>query len=342
MLMEGVRHNFIGLVSYLISCKADVNRANRWGLTALQIAAQRNHIRCARLLIEEGNAKMGFPSHGLNALMLASEEGNLEMVRFLVREKNFSVHLQTLVERTSALVMAASNGHVGVMQELLEAEASVNIGDRNGLTPLMAAATGNHFEAVKCLVEDWGAQVDQGDAFERTALAWACGQPKAGSRDHMRTATYDPNENEKVVRFLILEAKANPNSVDRTGLTPIMSAVSHENTRLVRLLAPFCHVSVDLRSKKDNFTALSLACALGKREMVSALVLEAKANYRERNDGRITPRQIAMMNAHAGIVRDLGAVFQKDVKAVINRDLKSIHMLYPSILKALMNEICCQ
>jgi ankyrin repeat protein len=47
------------------------------------------------------------------------------------------------------LFTAASNGHVGVVRELLEHGAKVEISDKDGWTSLYTAASNGHLEVVR-------------------------------------------------------------------------------------------------------------------------------------------------------------------------------------------------
>ncbi|KAJ9465687.1 putative ankyrin-3-like isoform X2, partial [Diplonema papillatum] len=58
----------------------------------------------------------------------------------------------TNVSGETALVLASTEGHVTVVQELLEAGASVNAADNNGYTALIVASMGGYASVVKELL----------------------------------------------------------------------------------------------------------------------------------------------------------------------------------------------
>ena len=67
---------------------------------------------------------------------------------------------------------AASGDHVGVVEILLEAGANVNLQNRQGLTPLMIAASEGHLSTVQALI-DAKADPSLTDFTGRTAWEWA-------------------------------------------------------------------------------------------------------------------------------------------------------------------------
>ena len=70
------------------------------------------------------------------------------------------------------LLYAASGGHTGIIELLLEGGMPVNVNSDNGTTPLMMAARGNHLEAGKVLLKN-GADPNLRNEWGKTALDWA-------------------------------------------------------------------------------------------------------------------------------------------------------------------------
>ena len=66
---------------------ADLNATDKWGQTALMLAAGRNDVECTRLLVQAG-AKLNIRAkNGLTALGYASENGQTAVAEVLKRAK---------------------------------------------------------------------------------------------------------------------------------------------------------------------------------------------------------------------------------------------------------------
>ncbi len=71
---------------------------------------------------------------------------------------------------------AALNGHLEATKALIQAGASVNLGDKGGYSAMMLAASNNHAEIVGLLLKH-GADVNQVENTSGwTALIWAAKQ----------------------------------------------------------------------------------------------------------------------------------------------------------------------
>ena len=77
------------------------------------------------------------------------------------------------------LMLAAFNGHTGIVEALIQAGADVNRRDEIGRTALMFASTGAFPETVQALIQN-GAAVNINDHGERwTPLMWAAAEGHA-------------------------------------------------------------------------------------------------------------------------------------------------------------------
>jgi ankyrin repeat protein len=85
----------------------------------------------------------------------AAKAGELKKVESCLKKKA-DVNAQVKVGRfkdTTALIMAATEGHLKVVQLLLNKKADLKLADKRGRTALSSAVTGNHLKIVKALLE---------------------------------------------------------------------------------------------------------------------------------------------------------------------------------------------
>ena len=116
----------------------------------LKLAAQSGELpRVAQLLasfVDQVDA-----ADGRTALMAAASEGHVAVVSLLLGYKA-SVDL-TDVEGDTALILAAENGHAEVVAQLLAAKVLLDVQGGGEWTPLMCAANNGHDEVVRLLIE---------------------------------------------------------------------------------------------------------------------------------------------------------------------------------------------
>ena len=91
----------------------------------------------------------------------AAAEGNLERVMLFV-EAGMDKNQVGGVFRASALLIAATKGHLSIVQYLVEQRADINKADDNDFTPLFAASAHGHVDVVRYLLEQ-GADRDKVD-----------------------------------------------------------------------------------------------------------------------------------------------------------------------------------
>ncbi|CAJ1397617.1 unnamed protein product [Effrenium voratum] len=149
--------------------KADVNKADRSGMTCLMWTAQWDNVKIARELINQGANVNAASSHGVTPVIFAADGNARDIVRLLIQ------HQADLEVKSrhgmSALLTAARSGAAPTLKVLLEGQADVNVKDC-GMTALMYAAEEGHADAVQVLLEH-GAAVNFQDRDGQSALIYA-------------------------------------------------------------------------------------------------------------------------------------------------------------------------
>lgn len=138
-LMIGAREGNLALMQLFLERGADIHRTNRFGETALMLAAWKNRREAAQWLLERG-ARPDMPAR-----------------------------------EWTALHYAAFAGHGGLVETLLAAGANVDARSTNGSTVVMMAAREGHAEIAQRLLAA-GANPALKNDFGDDAVAWAMRQ----------------------------------------------------------------------------------------------------------------------------------------------------------------------
>ena len=184
LIIAAGRAGTIAVVRSLLDAGCDVNEADTFGVSPLQLAAFEGQFETVRLLVSRGADVNAGDERGSTALQGAAGSLNADAVRFLlskgadVNVSNYGSgkvrHGDVALTRLSALILAAPYGSVYLIRALLEAKADVNAQDGRGMTPLMAAVASENqdLNVVNALLKA-GANVQAKDTDGATALDWA-------------------------------------------------------------------------------------------------------------------------------------------------------------------------
>ncbi|KAI9924577.1 hypothetical protein MW887_006850 [Aspergillus wentii] len=147
------------MVELLLSNKANINAICKEGNTALHMAAQHGQRKVIKtLLARRVNSRM--PNrNGATALQATVGTANDEAIVPLLIKTRFDMDTQNLITGNTALHLAVEYKQPRILLFLLEKGASMNLFNRQGLTPLQLAAKTDNCEALSLLL-DRGAQVE--------------------------------------------------------------------------------------------------------------------------------------------------------------------------------------
>jgi ankyrin repeat protein len=152
---------------------------------------------------------------GHTALFAATVAGNLQV---LERVLALSPGLDLCDVHGATALFYAATADTTVLGRLIQRGADLNLQDRKGRSPLIAAVMMNRIEAVRLLLAA-GADVDRQDRNGATALFYAA---DAGSF---------------TLAALLIERGADRELANVTGVTPIQIAAARSFPRIVRLLS---------------------------------------------------------------------------------------------------------
>ncbi|CAI7658444.1 unnamed protein product [Penicillium crustosum] len=294
-LQVAAERDHLDMVQTLLAEKADVNTPSQGSLTALQVAAKRGHLDMVQTLLA-AKADVNAPpveSHGRTALQEAAAGGHLKAVQALLAARaNVNAPPSKYHGRT-ALQAAAEGGHLRVVQALLAARANVNApSSEDGLTALQAAAGGGHLDVVRTLLAA-KADVNASATYRgRTALQAAAAEGHLGVVRTLLEANADVN------------ASSTYNSSTYNGRTALQVAAREGHLDVVRTLLA-AKADINASSTYNGRTALQEAAAGGYLDVVRALIAaKADVNASATYGGR-TALQAAAAGGHLGVVRTL-------------------------------------
>ena len=145
---------------------------NDSGVALIQAAARGHYSIVEALLEAQANANL-LQSQG-GALHCATLNNHVDVVRTLLQGSAI-IDLRdhcTYGRGWTALMYAASLGHMAIAHLLISHGADVNASDRDGQTPLIIAANAGHTAMVLRLIEA-GADTSGQDHYGNTALSYA-------------------------------------------------------------------------------------------------------------------------------------------------------------------------
>lgn len=205
-LMLAVKFGHEKMVRYLIGAKASLNCRAQAIVSgdpsrenALHWAIRENNERICRLLVSAG-ADVNSESSWGSALQYAIEAKNVSIVKLLL-SAGASVNRPSGRDQYLPMHIAAREGNVMIITELLRRGAKLKAHPISGETPLIKACTWGHAKVIKQLLKSGDNPEHRDKKEKRTPLMWA-----AWSGD------------EECVRFL-LRKKVDVNKTDSEGRT---------------------------------------------------------------------------------------------------------------------------
>ena len=138
-------------VRVLLKQRADVNKPQADGMTALHWAAQLDDLEIAKALVDAKANVAVTNRYGVTPLSLACQNGNASIVELLL-ERGADPNT-TLRGGETVLMTAARTGKPGAVNALLKRGADVNAKERRGQAALMWAAADGHTEVVELLMK---------------------------------------------------------------------------------------------------------------------------------------------------------------------------------------------
>jgi len=238
-------------------------------------------------------------------------------------------------EQFSALHCASYFGIAEITNTLIKTNRwDLNQRDGAGVTPLIWAARYGHEEVVRLFLRKKHAQPDQQDTnYGRTALSWAAENGHEGVvRLFLGPRFADPGsgghrwgKGSRVVGLLFGRRYINPDSLGKSGRTPLSLAAGNGHEGIVRILLGREDVNPETLDTEYGQTPLSWAAKDGRERVVKLLLERKDVNPNSPSKSGRTPLSWAAENGREGVVKLLLGRGDVDV----NRDSSSEPGLTP-------------
>uniref|UniRef100_A0A1I7YMT0 ANK_REP_REGION domain-containing protein n=1 Tax=Steinernema glaseri TaxID=37863 RepID=A0A1I7YMT0_9BILA len=271
----------IKAAALLLQNEHNADVTSKSGFTPLHIAAHYGNEAVAQLLLEKG-ANVNYQArHNISPLHVATKWGRGNMAILLL------AHGAIIDCRTRDLLTplhcAARSGHDQVVDILLEKGAPISAKTKNGLAPLHMAAQGDHVDSARILLYHRAAVDDVTvDYLTPLHVAAHCG--------HVRVAK------------LLLDRNADPNARALNGFTPLHIACKKNRIKVVELLLKY-HAAIEATTE-SGLSPLHVASFMGAINIVIYL-LQQGANVDVATVRGETPLHLAARANQTDIVRVL-------------------------------------
>lgn len=113
----------------------DIINTSKDGLTCLHLATLSGHIEIVKYLVSQQACCNVVNEEGWTPLQLAAFHGNQHAVEALLNHPNIQINKQTPLKAT-ALHLAVSANHAGIVRQLLDAGACATLEDNQGKVPI--------------------------------------------------------------------------------------------------------------------------------------------------------------------------------------------------------------
>lgn len=309
-LMYACKYGNEECVTKLLESRADVNRKDRDGFTAIMYSLAYEYIPIFYILKEVQDIELDIPNeYGFTPLMCASQLGELNIVRILIEAKanvnstdiNGNTPMNHLL-RWSSFSFDHQSLHAECLQLLINSSASITMKNKNGMTPLLLASKHGKKECLHLLIKARASLCDMDDT-STSALNYAArkGYPSvlqmlleskcSIENDIYSSLAYAVLCNELECCKILIEHKSNINICLTDDTTPLFYAVNQGHTDCVRFLID---KKADLNVQDKDGKTLCMHAIRFNEPSVLRILLDNRADVNIQSKKRRTALSYAM------------------------------------------------
>src|ERR1043166_6117367 len=171
-VLDAVKADAVRTLQTLIAKGVDIDTVDPSGNTLVTVAAENGKLTAATFLATHGANLNARNRYGETALMLAASRGHIDIVKLLLAQR-----AQVNQPGWTALMFAAAAGQLEIARLLIAAGANVNAVSDNGTSALMLAVRESTEDMVRLLLQHRANPNIRNEAGA-TALGWAMDQGK--------------------------------------------------------------------------------------------------------------------------------------------------------------------
>jgi ankyrin repeat protein len=205
----------VELVGRLLAAGANALAANRYGVTPLSLACVNGNAAIITRLLDAGADPNATLPGGETMLMTAARTGKVDAVRVLLT-RGANVHAKEPRRGQDAIMWASAEGHVEVIEALIEAGADFKTPLDSGFTPFLFAVRQGRIPAARALLKA-GADVNEAVKVRTNPKLPEGERPLRNGITPLHLAVANGHLE---LAAVLLDAGADPNS-DLMGYTPL-------------------------------------------------------------------------------------------------------------------------
>jgi ankyrin repeat protein len=248
-----------------------------------------NHVETNKILRKKINLNHLLPVCGYKAINIAIEQGDFEIFNYLLENGGFS---NTSEEKESLLSIAAANGHLNIIDRLLEFGVKPRTHNSDALR---TASFCGFLEIVQKLVE---AGIDVNEYYELDNLPEKCAEPLKWAILEFHWDIY---------KWLIPFTR--PECRKKAEYQALLSAAGNNNLDVLEFLL---EVGIDLNTQ-DYFGRTALMIALSSKQIKFAeRLIELNVNI-----------DICDFNGMTALIHAVKVCSYKGVKLLLNKDVNT-------------------